>query len=36
MTCPQEDKIEEKRLEKRTNYRQLAFEIRERRSGLYR
>ena len=36
MTCPQEDKIEEKRLEKRTNYRQLVFEIRERRSGLYR
>ena len=36
MTCPQEDKIEEKRLEKRTNYWQLAFEIRERRSGLYR
>ena len=36
MTYPQEDKIEEKRLEKRTNYWQLAFEIRERRSGLYR
>ena len=30
---PQENNIEKKRLEKRTNYRQLAFEIRERRPG---
>ena len=34
MVCPQENNIEKKRLEKRTNYRQLAFEIRERRPGL--
>ena len=33
MACPQENNIEKKRLEKRTNYRQLAFEIRERRTG---
>ena len=29
MTLPQENDIEKKRLEKKTNYRQLAFEIRE-------
>ena len=34
IACPQENNIEKKRLEKRTNYRQLAFEIRERRPGL--
>ena len=33
MVCPQENNIEKKRLEKRTNYRQLVFEIRERRPG---
>ena len=33
MACPQENNIENKRLEKRTNYRQLAFKIRERRPG---
>ena len=33
MTCPQENNIEKKRLKKRTNYRQLAFKIRERRPG---
>ena len=33
MACPQENNIEKNRLEKRTNYRQLAFEIRERRPG---
>ena len=33
MTCPQENIIEKERLEKRTNFRQLAFEIRERRTG---
>ena len=33
MACPQENNIEKKRLEKRTNYRQLAFEIRDRRPG---
>ena len=33
MACPQKNNIEKIRLEKRTNYRQLAFEIRERRSG---
>ena len=33
MSCPQENNIEKKRLKKRTNYRQLAFEIRERRPG---
>ena len=33
MVCPQENNTEKKRLEKRSNYRQLAFEIRERRSG---
>ena len=31
MTCPQDSNIEKKRLENRTNYRQLAFEIRDRR-----
>ena len=30
MACLQENNIEQKRLEKRTNYRQFAFEIRER------
>ena len=33
MAYPQENNIEKKRLKKRTNYRQLAFEIRERRPG---
>ena len=33
MTCPQDNIIEKERLEKRTNFRQLAFEIRERRTG---
>ena len=33
MTCPQENIIEKEKLEKRTNFRQLAFEIRERRTG---
>ena len=33
MTCSQENNIKKKRLEKRTNYRQLAFEIRERKPG---
>ena len=33
MVCPLENNTEKKRLEKRSNYRQLAFEIRERRSG---
>ena len=33
MACPQENNIENKRLEKITNYRQLAFEIRVRRPG---
>ena len=33
MECPQENNIEKKRLEKRTNYKQITFEIRERRSG---
>ena len=33
MGCTQKNNIEKKRLEKRTNYRQLAFEIRERRPG---
>ena len=33
MACPQESNIEKKRLEKRTNQRQLAFKIRERRPG---
>lgn len=32
VACPQENNIEKKRLEKRTNYRQLVFEI-ERRRG---
>ena len=32
--CPQENNIEKKRLGKRTNYRQAAFKIRERRPGL--
>ena len=31
MACPQENNIEKKRLEKRTNYKQLAFKIREKR-----
>ena len=31
MACPQGNNKEKKRLEKRTNYRQLALEIRERR-----
>ena len=31
MACQQENSIEKNRLEKRTNYRQLAFEIGERR-----
>ena len=33
MTCPQPHNIETKRLEKLTKYRQLAFEMRERRLG---
>ena len=33
MACPQQNNIEKKRLEKRTNYRQLAFKIRESRPG---
>ena len=33
MACPQENITEKERLEKRTNFRQLAFEIRERRPG---
>ena len=33
MACPQEKNIENKILEKRTNYRQPAFEIRQRRPG---
>ena len=33
MACPQKNNIEKKRLEKRTNYRQLAFEIRQSRPG---
>ena len=33
MACPQENNVEKNRLEKRTNYSQLAFEIRERRLG---
>ena len=33
MACPQENNTEKKRLEKRINYRQLAFKIRERRPG---
>ena len=33
MTQPQENNIEETRLGKRTNYRQLVFEITERRRG---
>ena len=33
MACPQEINVEEKRNEKRTKYRQLAFELRERRAG---
>ena len=33
MASPQENNIEKKRLEKRTNSRQLAFKIRERRPG---
>ena len=33
MACPQENNIEKKRMEKRTNYRQLAFKIKERRPG---
>ena len=33
MTCLQENNVKKKRLEKRTNYRQLAFKIRERRPG---
>ena len=33
MACSQENNIEKKILEKRTSYRQLAFEIRERRPG---
>ena len=31
MACPQEINVEENRNEKRANYRQLAFELRERR-----
>ena len=31
IVCPQENNIENKRFEKRTNYMQLAFKIRERR-----
>ena len=33
MACPQENNIEKKKLEKRTNYRQLEFKIRERKPG---
>ena len=33
MTCPQQQNIEAKRIEKLTKYRQLAFEMRERRPG---
>ena len=33
MSCPQENNIEKKRLEKKSNYKQLAIEIRERRPG---
>ena len=33
MKCPQENIIEKERLEKRTNFRQLSFEKRERRTG---
>ena len=33
MACPQENNIEQKRLEKRIDYWQLAFEIDERRPG---
>ena len=33
MACPQEQNIKVKRLEKLTKYRQLAFEMRERRPG---
>ena len=33
MACPQQHNIETKRLEKLTKYRQLAFEMRERRLG---
>ena len=33
MANPQENNLEKKRLEKRTNYRQHAFEIKERRPG---
>ena len=32
MACLQENNIEKKRLEKRTNYKQFAFEIRDRRT----
>ena len=34
MACQQENSIEKNRLEKRTNYRQLAFEIGEREDDL--
>ena len=33
MVCPQENNTEKKRPENRANYKQLAFEIRERRPG---
>ena len=33
MACPQENNTEKNRVEKRTNYRQLTFEIRERKPG---
>ena len=33
MACPQENNIEKKKLEKRINYRQLEFKIRERKPG---
>ena len=33
MACQQENDTEKKRFEKRTNYRQFAFQIRERRPG---
>ena len=33
MACQQENNTEKKRFEKRTNYRQFAFQIRERRPG---
>ena len=34
MACPQENNIEKKTIEKnKTNYRQLAFELRDRRPG---